>query len=138
MKLYATITNEKGKTEGVGGSEYLDIDIKVGNKFVGRFTLRYSDELPVDINEDESGWALFDNTDGNDEPIHWIEDKPRYNSNKDALRCTARGCKELQTEDGEFCEKHFPTGTKQKDEKCWCESSELSIPHLKSDCKNPF
>ena len=40
MKLYATIENEKGKSEGVGGNEYLDIDIKVKNKYLARFTVR--------------------------------------------------------------------------------------------------
>lgn len=29
MKLYATIENEKGKRDGIGGNEYLYIDVRV-------------------------------------------------------------------------------------------------------------
>lgn len=40
MKLYATITSDKGTQKGTGGNEYLDIDIKVGNDFLARLTVR--------------------------------------------------------------------------------------------------
>lgn len=57
MKLYATITNEKGKKEGIGSNEYLDIDIRAGNKLIAMFTLK----------EDENGdITLFDE---DDEPV---------------------------------------------------------------------
>ena len=53
MKLYATVENEKGKREGIGGNEYLDIDIRVGNKALGAFTVRNS----------EYGYGVFDAND---------------------------------------------------------------------------
>ena len=40
MKLYATIENERGKREGIGGNEWLDIDIRVGNQYLARFTVK--------------------------------------------------------------------------------------------------
>ena len=67
-KLYAAITNESGKIKGMGGNEYLDIDISVSNTMLCGFTLRHTDELP----DGESGWALYDS---GDEAIYWIADK---------------------------------------------------------------
>lgn len=40
MKLYARIENEAGKVDGMGGNEYLDIDITAGNKVIARLTVR--------------------------------------------------------------------------------------------------
>jgi len=49
MKLYATVENEKGKREGIGGNEYLDIDIRVGNKILAQLTVRdCGNDLPFD------------------------------------------------------------------------------------------
>jgi hypothetical protein len=85
MKLYTTIENEKGKTRKLGGNEYLDIDIMVGNKYVGRFTLRQtSDRVP-----DGKSWALFDDTDGNDEPLHWI---PTTKAKKQKAKKYVKNC----------------------------------------------
>lgn len=74
MKLYAEVTNENGKTAGTGGNEWLDVDIKVGNQFIARFTLRWSDDLPE---TEGSGWILYDN---NNEPIYWIEKGEKYSA----------------------------------------------------------
>ena len=57
MKLYATIENEKGKREGIGGNEYLDIDIRVGNQILRSLTVRRMEDA---ISE---GWGLFDEND---------------------------------------------------------------------------
>ena len=32
----------------------------------------------------------------------------QHQNEKEALKCTFGDCQELQTEDGEFCEKHYP------------------------------
>ena len=70
MKLYAQIVNEKGKVEGLGGNEYLDIDIKVGNLRLATFTLRWSDEIHAPAStRKESGWCLYDESDN---PLCWI------------------------------------------------------------------
>ena len=57
MKLYATVENEKGKREGIGGNEYLDIDIRVGNQILRSLTVRRMEDA---ISE---GWGLFDEND---------------------------------------------------------------------------
>jgi hypothetical protein len=44
MKLYAKITNNAGKSVGKGGSEYLDIDIMVGNNRIVAFTVRENEQ----------------------------------------------------------------------------------------------
>ncbi len=66
MKLYAEITNSKGR-KGAGSDEWLDIDVFVGNAKLASFTVRRG-EIPE--NEGE-GWVLYDD----DEPIYWIADK---------------------------------------------------------------
>ena len=71
MKLYATVENEKGKREGIGGNECLDIDIRVGNVKLAALTVRYTDELDED-EDTTSGWALYDE---DDNIICWIGDK---------------------------------------------------------------
>ncbi len=63
MKLYARIENEKGKVDGMGGNEYLDIDITVGNNRLMSLTVRASN---VGGND---GYGLFDDQ---DEQIAWI------------------------------------------------------------------
>ena len=40
MKIYARIENESGKIDGMGGNEYLDIDITVGNQRMVSLTVR--------------------------------------------------------------------------------------------------
>ena len=77
MKLYAKLSNEKGKIEGLGANEYLDIDINVGYQQIASFTLRRCSTMVedgmIDIDRGEvSGWVLYDN---NDAPLYWIEDK---------------------------------------------------------------
>lgn len=44
MKLYARIENEKGKVDGMGGNEYLDIDITAGNEVIGKLTVKKNSE----------------------------------------------------------------------------------------------
>src|SRR3990167_321703 len=40
MKYFIRIENEAGKVDGMGGNEYLDIDITAGNKVIARLTVR--------------------------------------------------------------------------------------------------
>ena len=68
MKLFASIENEKGKLRSMGGNEYLDIDIAIGNNALCSLTLRHTDELPE---VEGSGWCIYDQ---NDQPLFWIED----------------------------------------------------------------
>lgn len=57
MKLYARLENEKGKIDGLGGNEYLDIGITVGNIVLVNLTIR----------QNENGeYRLYD---GNDNDI---------------------------------------------------------------------
>lgn len=60
MKYYVRLRNEKGKEIGIGGNEYIDIDIMDGNKRIGAFTVR-----PNGDDQRESA-AVFD---GNDNRI---------------------------------------------------------------------
>lgn len=53
MKLYARLSNEKGKVDGMGANEYLDIDITIGNEVLAALTIR----------ETINGWGLFDKND---------------------------------------------------------------------------
>lgn len=53
MKLYARLQNEKGKVDGMGGNEYLDIVITVGNEVIAKLTVR----------ETMNGWGMFDEND---------------------------------------------------------------------------
>lgn len=53
MKLYATIENEKGKREGIGGNEYLDIDIRVGNELLAALTVR-------ELGHEGNGYGVYD------------------------------------------------------------------------------
>lgn len=46
MKLYATIKNEKGKIEGLGGNELLTIEINRGNRRMVELYLTI-DQLPA-------------------------------------------------------------------------------------------
>lgn len=69
MRIYTSIGNENGKEKGLGGNEYLDIDVRVGNSLLTSFTLRRG---PSPDTEGVEAWVLYDE---NDEPIHWIEDK---------------------------------------------------------------
>ena len=85
MKLYCSIENEKGKREGIGGNEYLDIDIRVGNTSLASLTLRHSDEIP---DGHGSGWALFDN---GDEPIYWVLDDKKKGEMQKGEWCKAHG-----------------------------------------------
>lgn len=75
MKLYATIENEKGKREGVGGNEYLEIDIRVGNYPLTTLTVRYSE----DLEGEGSGWGLYDL---NDNLHFWILDEGKRKAQK--------------------------------------------------------
>jgi hypothetical protein len=47
---------------------------------------------------------------------------------KDTLLCTHKACKKPQTEDGEYCEKHYPRA-----KVCYCSNSGLSVPHYTDD-----
>lgn len=44
MKLYARITNEKGKVDGLGGNETLEIDISAYNQIIARLTVKENEE----------------------------------------------------------------------------------------------
>lgn len=67
MKLYAAIENEKGKRDGIGGNERLNIDIRVGNVFLGGFSVK-RDFSP---DTDKMAWVIVNEY---DEVIRWIED----------------------------------------------------------------
>lgn len=54
MKLYARLENEKGKVDGMGGNEYLDIDITVRNEILARFTIRENET---------GGFSVYDRND---------------------------------------------------------------------------
>lgn len=41
MKLYATITNSKGKKEGKGDDKWLEIELTYKNNLIGRIILDY-------------------------------------------------------------------------------------------------
>lgn len=73
MKLYATIENEKGKQAKIGGNEYLDIDIRVGNDLLVALTLRKAGDMTGD-------WVLYDDA---DQEMCRIEGKTQ----KDERRC---------------------------------------------------
>ena len=70
MKLYATIQNSKGKREGLGDNEYLDIDIRVGNESLQRLTVRHEDFFEVGSSE-VGAFVLYDERDN---PISYVED----------------------------------------------------------------
>lgn len=57
MKLFTTITSERGKPVTKSGNEYIDIDILVGsttnNRTLARLTIR----------PNERGYGLYDHTD---------------------------------------------------------------------------
>lgn len=57
MKLYAIVTNEARKEEGVGGSEYVNVAFKVGNNNVGEVELYLHDD-DVRHGCDENEWLL--------------------------------------------------------------------------------
>ena len=40
MKYHAQLTREDGKTVGLAGNECIDIDIKDGNRYIARLTVR--------------------------------------------------------------------------------------------------
>lgn len=44
MKLYARLENENGKIDGLGGNEYLDIDITVGNEIIEKLTVKRGED----------------------------------------------------------------------------------------------
>lgn len=69
MKLFCSIENEKGKLKSMGGNEWLDIDIAVGNHAMTSLTLRRSDQLE---DGSGSGWGLFDS---DDNLITWLLDE---------------------------------------------------------------
>lgn len=60
MKLYARLSNEKGKVDGMGANEYLKIDITVGSMKLETLTVR-----KCKPNKEKSEmWGVFDE-DGN-------------------------------------------------------------------------
>lgn len=54
---------------------------------------------------------------------------------KDTLLCTHKACKKPQTEDGEYCEKHYP---KVKGVLCYCTDAGLSVPHYTDDHSSDY
>lgn len=57
-KLFASIESDKGgRVAHKGGNEWLDIDIRVGNAYLARLTVREFGD------GDQSGWALFNEED---------------------------------------------------------------------------
>lgn len=95
MKLYATIENEKGKRESMGGNEYLEIDLRVGNQHSYSLTLRYTDELEeYEPTLKGSGWVLVNEE---DESMWGVEDnkgkkqKGEYHCEKHAWHCKGEG-----------------------------------------------
>lgn len=60
MKLYARIENEKGKVDGMGGNEYLNIDITVGSLIVAKIQISEKDGLPtMELKTDNSISNLY-------------------------------------------------------------------------------
>src|SRR3990167_8898280 len=101
MKLYATVENEKGKREGIGGNEYLDIDIRVGNQLLAALTVR--------IGESER-WEISSEVDG----IEYIV--PSYEKDLQGNKHDPRTCQNsVPCYDCEMLEK----GKKQKGEKSY-------------------
>lgn len=68
MKIYARLENERGKIEGMGGNEYLDIDVMIGNTRLAALTIRRA-EIPE--LEGAEGWVMFD---ADNQPLNWIID----------------------------------------------------------------
>jgi len=44
MKLYINLRNEKGQVKGLGGNEYLDLDIRAKNGLIASFTLKENED----------------------------------------------------------------------------------------------
>lgn len=65
MKLFIKMTNEKGKIVSIGGDEYIDLDISVGNTLLESLTLR-------PIGDSRNGWGLYNSEDN---PIAEVLDK---------------------------------------------------------------
>ena len=60
MKLFCTITSERGKPVNKSGNEYLNIDITVDRVPFCKLTLRPTDDFKE---EDGQGYALYDESD---------------------------------------------------------------------------
>ena len=48
-RLFAVIENEQGKRASKAGNEYLDIDIKAGNAYIARLTVREGEDGHVHV-----------------------------------------------------------------------------------------
>ena len=59
MKLYARLENEKGKVDGMGANEYLDIYIMVGNQKIAAFTVRKVDDAYTPPHDKRQVWGIF-------------------------------------------------------------------------------
>lgn len=84
MKLFAVIVNEKRKSRSIGGNEYLDIDLFVGNTSMAGFTLRRSD----DLEGEGSGWGLYDH---NEALLFWILDEQKKKGKTQTSKCPTCG-----------------------------------------------
>ena len=58
MKYHAQLTREDGKTVGLAANEYIDIDIKDGNRYIARLTVRENDDGQVHVFDREDGTAI--------------------------------------------------------------------------------
>ncbi len=86
MKIYARLTNEKGKVDGMGANEYMNLDITVGNEVLAKLTVRQT------IN----GWGIFDE---NDKAIKRLQEEGKWDCNHNPL------CDE---KDKSFCIDNIP------------------------------
>jgi len=128
MKLYATAENSKGKVVKIGDNEEIAVTLYHGNKKQYSVYIEYCkvgdiEEPTMDSiitvrdwrakkGENECDCYTYKAKGYHDIDCNSRKD-PRYNSNTDTLRCTHSNCKEIQTVDGEFCEKHYPKAKKQ-------------------------
>lgn len=89
MKLYAKIKNEKGRQEGMGGNERLDIDIMVGNYQLAALEVKKVNSLG------RIGYALIQEQ----TELAFVEDRKEI--------CNWNACKNKAERFG-VCKKHLP------------------------------
>lgn len=92
MKLYATIKNEKGKLEGIGGNELLTIEINRGNRRMVEFY------LTIDQLTDSKELMVIDKldlSDGNTTRVYEYEVNsklPEYKAKRQKGECQHNYC----------------------------------------------
>ncbi|MCC6691371.1 MAG: hypothetical protein IT235_07540 [Bacteroidia bacterium] len=83
MKLYATLTNSKGKKEGIGDNEWIEIELSFGNLLIGRVIMRYEEVnnnsfaayfYPITSNIGKSGRILLHEARQKQQGEKWLFD----------------------------------------------------------------